>query len=112
MIIASVVLGLGACGKKGGADDALAKMEDFKKQVCACADMACAEKVSKEMDKYMEEFEKNNKDVKPTKEQDEKADKIGDEMSACMKKLSEKAGGAAPTGDKPDEPAPTPTETK
>lgn len=98
MIIASVVLGLGACGSKSPVDDALNKMEDYKKQVCACKDMACAEKVSKEMETYMDEMQKKHKDVKPSKEQDERADKIGDEMEACMNKLT---GTAEPAKEEP-----------
>lgn len=86
LLIASVVLGLGACGKSGG-DEVLSKMEDFKGQACACKDKACGEKVMKDMSEYMEKWMESNKDFKPSKEQDEKADKIGDEMRDCIEKL-------------------------
>jgi hypothetical protein len=85
LLAAVVVLGLGACGGKG--DEALDKMESFKNQVCACSDVGCAEKAMKEMEAYLDDWQKKNSDTKPTKEQDQRADKIGDEMQACMKKL-------------------------
>lgn len=88
LLAAILVLGLGACG--GKADDALNKMEGFKNQVCACADKACAEQVMRDMEKSMEEWAKNNASVKPTKEEDQKADKLGDEMQECMKKFDKK----------------------
>jgi hypothetical protein len=86
MLVASVVFGLGACGKSAG-DEALSKLEGFKNQICACKDKACAEKVSEEMTKWGEEFQKNNKDKEPSKEQMEKAAKITEELGECMTKL-------------------------
>ncbi len=99
MLAASLVLSLGAlsaCGKKSGIDGALDKMEDYKKQVCACTTVDCATKAMEDMGKYMEGQEKAMKDVKPSKDQDERADKLGDEMSACMTKLMEKSAPATP----------------
>ena len=97
MMLSALVLSLGslsACGKKG-IDGALDKMEDFKNKVCACKDMDCAKKTSADMDTYMKGLEKDMKDTKPSKAQDERADKIGDDMAACMKKLEPAAPPAA-----------------
>ncbi len=90
MMLSALVLSLGslsACGKKG-IDGALDKMEDFKVKVCACKDMDCAKKTSDDMDKYMQGLEKDMKDTKPTKAQDERADKVKEQMDECMKKLA------------------------
>jgi hypothetical protein len=85
-LTASVVFGLLGCGGSAG-DEALAKMEGFKNDICACKDKECAEKVMKDMMEWGEKFEKDNKDKKPSKEQEEKGDKIGKEMQECMTKL-------------------------
>jgi hypothetical protein len=86
MLVASVVFGLGACGKDAG-DKALAKMEDFKNQICACKDKECLEKVQKDMTEWMESMSKEMSDKKPTKAQEEKGEKIFKELEECTTKL-------------------------
>jgi len=87
MMAASLVLSLAACGSKGGIDGALDKMESFKNEACKCSDKACTDKVMENMMKYMGEAEKSMKDAKPSKAQDERADKIMDEMGKCTEKF-------------------------
>jgi hypothetical protein len=85
-LTASVVFGLVGCGG-GAGDQALAKMEGAKNDMCACKDKACGDKVMEDLMKWGEQFEKDNKDKKPTKEQEEKGEKIGKEMAECYAKL-------------------------
>lgn len=86
MMVASLVLSMAACGSKGGMDGALDKMEDFKTQMCKCADKACADKVSKDMETWSESQDKAMKDAKPTKAQEERAGKLMGEMMECAMK--------------------------
>ena len=49
-IATASLFAVGACKKKGGGDagEAVAKMTEFKDQMCACKDKACADKVKEE----------------------------------------------------------------
>lgn len=85
-LTASVVFGLVGCGGSAG-DQALAKMEGAKTEMCACKDKACGDKVMKDLMEWGEKFEKDNKDKKPSEEQEKKAEAIGKEMSECYMKL-------------------------
>ncbi|MDB4963861.1 MAG: hypothetical protein JWP01_3860 [Myxococcales bacterium] len=75
------------CGSKGGGDKIISDYTGLKDRMCKCADKACAEKVTADAVEWMGTMEKEMKNTKPTKEQDEKFDKIDDEMKACAKKL-------------------------
>ena len=85
-----------ACGG-GGVDGVIKEYEGFKDKMCACKDKACAEKVEADAMAYLMKAAEKFKDSKPSKEQDEKFDKIQDAMEECSKKLE---GG----GDKPATP--------
>ena len=102
-VVSMLGLAVGCGGNVG--DEAIAKMESAKKQICACKDKACAEKVGEDMRKWMDSKEKDNKDFKPSKAQMEKIMKVTSEIEACMDKLKEAdkpAGDApAPAGDAP-----------
>ncbi len=91
--VASMALVAGCGG--GGADEMLGKMRGFKDKVCACKDKACVENVEKEMMEWAMKNMDKMKDIKPTKAQDEQADKIQDEMEKCKEK-HEGGGEAAP----------------
>jgi hypothetical protein len=71
---------VGACKKKGGGDagEAVAKMTEFKDQMCACKDKACADKVQESMTKWSTDMAAKAGDKK-----DQKADE------ATMKKMTE-----------------------
>ena len=68
-------------------DAALAKLAEFKDQICACKDKACADAVMKGMMEWGEEFEKTHAGLKPTAEQEARADAISSEMTPCMQRL-------------------------
>lgn len=87
-IAALAVLSFAGCKKKGGVAEAMAKMEGFKKDMCACADKACAEKVSKAMDDYTKSMgDKGEKMMKEMSEDDKKKSMaIGEELGKCMMK--------------------------
>jgi hypothetical protein len=52
LLVAAVVVALGACKKEDGGEAVLAKLADFEKQMCACTDEACAKKVRADLDAY------------------------------------------------------------
>jgi hypothetical protein len=87
------LLAASGCGG-GGADEAIGKLRGFKDKVCACKDKACVDNVEKEMMEWAMKNMEKMKDVKPTKAQDEAADKIQDEMEKCKEKVA--GGGEAP----------------
>ena len=88
-------LSLFACKKKGGADEALAKLTDFKEQICKCGegDMECAKKVMEAQKAYGEEMKKSGDVDKNDPDLKAKAEPIMKEYMVCMKKaMSPKAG--------------------
>jgi hypothetical protein len=120
------LMSFAGCKKKGGASDAIAKMSDFKDQMCKCADKACADKVTEAMTKWGTEAAKEasaDKDAKISEEDTKKMASVTEEMTKCMTKAMmppAAAGGdkpadpaaaappAAPAGDKPADPAAAP----
>ena len=99
-VAALTLLSVG-CKKKGGAGEAMAKMSDFKDQMCKCKDAACAQKVNEDMTKWTNDTTKDNKDMKMTDEENNKAKAIGEEMGKCMQALNgagTMAGSAAMAG--------------
>ncbi|HEY5926329.1 MAG TPA: hypothetical protein VIV11_31805 [Kofleriaceae bacterium] len=75
------------CKKKGagGAGEAMAKMTEFKDEMCKCKDAKCAQDVSDKMTKWSQEQSKNQKEPPKMSEEDtKKAAAIGEEMGKCM----------------------------
>jgi hypothetical protein len=72
------------------AAEILAKMAEFKNKVCLCKDKACIEKVQSEMMEWAMQHMESMKTMKPTKAEDEQADKIEGEMDACITKVTGK----------------------
>jgi hypothetical protein len=74
------------CKKKGGGDTAaaMAKMTEFKDEMCKCKDAKCAQDVSDKMTKWSQEQSKNAKETKMSDEDTKKAAAIGEEMGKCM----------------------------
>ena len=98
------------CKKKGagGAGEAMAKMSEFKDEMCKCKDAKCAQDVSDKMTKWGQEQSKNAKEPPKMNEADTaEAQKIGKEMGECMTKAMG-AGGAMGGGTM--EGSATPTE--
>jgi hypothetical protein len=86
------------CKKKGGGDAAaaMAKMTEFKDEMCKCKDAKCAQDVSDKMTKWSQEQSKNQKEPPKMSEEDtKKAAAIGEEMGKCMQ-AAMGAGAAAP----------------
>jgi hypothetical protein len=91
------------CKKKGGGDAAaaMAKMTEFKDEMCKCKDAKCAQDVSDKMTKWSQEQSKNQKEPPKMSEEDtKKAAAIGEEMGKCMQAAmgAGMAGSAAPEG--------------
>lgn len=106
-LAAMAVLSFAGCKKKGGVAEAMAKMEGFKNDMCACkdGDKACAEKVANAMKAYGESMKGKEPDEKSVSDADKKKmmDMMG-EMGKCQTKAmgmggdmaAPPAGGAAP----------------
>ena len=98
---AVAVLSFSACKKKGGDDSgaAMAKMSEFKDEMCKCKDAKCAQDVSDKMTKWSQEQAKNQKEPPKMSEADtKKAAEIGEQMGKCMQDAMG-AGGEVPAGD-------------
>jgi hypothetical protein len=70
-----------------GADPILTKMRAFKDKVCSCRDKSCVVRVETEMVEWAMKNMDQMKNMKPTKAQDEAADRIEDEMEKCKEAL-------------------------
>jgi outer membrane biosynthesis protein TonB len=107
--VAAVSLFTIGCKKgKGGAGEAVAKMEEFQKKMCDCKDKACADKVNEEMTKWGTEMAKNagKGDAKPDPEIAKKSADIMTKYTECMTKLmmAGAGGGGSAEPVKKDEP--------
>lgn len=92
----------------GGALDAdrvLAVMREFKDAVCACTVPSCLTATEKKMMEWAMENMEAFKDIKPTRAQDETADRIQDEMDACRERV---AGEPDPSPGAPIDLVPAP----
>jgi hypothetical protein len=111
-IAAMAVLSFTGCKKKSGAGEAIAKMEGFKNEMCACKDKACADGVDKKMmDWGAANKPKDGKPMEMSKEEKDKSEAISKAMSDCRTKASPPAADPAmapPAGDKPADPAMAP----
>ena len=101
----SLVSFAGCKGKKG---DMMAKMTEYKEQMCKCTDKACADKVVAEMAKGMEAEGKEGKTPDP--EEQKKYEPIMKQYAECMAKANGMGamGGAPAGGEKPADPAAPP----
>jgi hypothetical protein len=78
-----------AVEKTAGAADAailLKKMTDFKVQMCACKDSACATKVTDDMTKWSQEQAKASSGNTPDEDTMKKSSEIATKMGECMQK--------------------------
>jgi len=78
-----------------GADEILQKMTAFKDQMCKCRDKTCVEQTEKDMMEWAMKNMEKMKDMKPTKAQEEIADKLDDEMDRCKERVE--GAGLVPT---------------
>lgn len=68
-------------------DGVVRTMSKFKDQICACADRDCVENVEKEMMKWALAHMDQLKSMKPTRAQDEAADRIEEAMDVCKERI-------------------------
>ena len=112
ILAALSLLSFAGCKKKGGAD-MIAKMTEFKDQMCKCTDKACADKVMADMTKWTQDLAKEGGDkeaAKPNEEDMKKSQAVSEEYAKCMQKvmtasMTPPPAAAPPAGDKPAEPA-------
>ena len=88
------------CRKKAetatpGAPDGISKvdaflttMQSYRDKMCACTTKDCATKMQKETDSWAATAAKDIADAKPTKDQDDKADRLAREMKDCYTKAN------------------------
>ncbi|HSJ99587.1 MAG TPA: hypothetical protein VK932_00045, partial [Kofleriaceae bacterium] len=98
-LAALAVMSFAGCKKKGGTAEIMAKMEGFKNDMCKCAagDKACAEKVGKDMQAYMESMKGKIPDEKSVSEADKKkSEALGMEMMKCQQTAMGMGGDMAP----------------
>ncbi len=108
-IATASLFAVGACKKKGGGDagEAVAKMTEFKDQMCACKDKACADKVQEGMTKWSQEMATKAGDKKDQKADEatmKKMTEVGQAYGECMTKAmsateTPPAGGAGSGSD-------------
>jgi hypothetical protein len=104
-IVAVSFLSVAGCKKKGGGDY-MAKMTEFKDAMCKCADKACADKVTADMQKWTTDMAKEGGDkaAAVSEEDAKKMAPINEEFAKCAGKAM-MAGMTPPAGDKPMAPA-------
>jgi hypothetical protein len=99
--LAAVSIASFGCKKKGGAGEAMAKMGEFKDQMCACKDKKCADGVQDAMNKWSAESAKNagDKPEKPDEKTMKEMQEVGTKYGECMAKAM--GGGETPPATPP-----------
>ena len=103
-LVATLSLAAPGCKKKSGdgGGDMVAKMTEYKNQMCACkaGDKGCADKVNADMQKWREQHAKGG-EHKADPEMAKKMEPITKEFADCMAKATTPAAGegAAPPSD-------------
>jgi hypothetical protein len=77
----------GAAGGTSKVDNFLTQMQGYRDKICACTAKDCAAKLQKELETWLTTAAKDIADAKPTKDQDDKADRLEAEMKSCVTKL-------------------------
>ena len=104
--LAAVSLASFGCKKKGGAGEAMAKMGEFKDQMCKCTDKKCADGVQESMNKWSADNAKSagDKPEKPSDEDMKKMQEVGTKYGECMAKAM--GGGGDMATPPPADPTP------
>jgi hypothetical protein len=86
LFVAAMAFGTVGCKKKGGAGEAIAKMDEFATKMCGCKDAKCAQGVTDEMTKWgAEEAKKGSKeDMKMSEDDQKKMSAATEKMTKCM----------------------------
>jgi len=98
--LAAMSLAGSGCHKDKAKDkdgEAIAKLTEIQKRMCACKDKACSEKISEELATWDQEQQKaaGDKPVSPTGEDAEKIEAAKDKITECLLKLELPGSGAA-----------------
>ncbi len=98
--LAAVSLASFGCKKKGGAGEAMAKMGEFKDEMCKCTDKKCADGVQEKMNKWSADNAKSagDKPEKPSDEDMKKMQDVGTKYGECMAKAMGGGDVAPPAG--------------
>jgi hypothetical protein len=67
-----------------GSDAALAKLDEFADDMCACVDRTCVDGVTQEITRWSQEMKDEYKDLKPTDEETAQATRSMERLSKCM----------------------------
>ncbi len=78
----------GAPGGTSKIDAFLTTMQTYRDKLCACTTKDCATAMQKETDGWAVTAAKDIADAKPTKDQDDKADRLAREMKECYGKAT------------------------
>lgn len=78
----------GAPGGTSKVDAFLTTMQSYRDKICACTTKDCVQTLQKETDAWAGTAAKTIADAKPTKDQDDKADRLAKEMKDCYQKLA------------------------
>ena len=95
MLMGGFVLALGAC--KNDFDKAMDKASAITDKMCACKDVACADKVREERSALKKEFKASLGDKKPSDDQMKKMEKLDERWRTCADKLEAPPAPPAPT---------------
>ena len=93
------------------AEEGLKQLEKFADDICACKDMACAQKVQTAMGEWAQKFGDEYKGGANDKEMAERAKPVTKKLTDCTAKLaaaSAPAAAAEPAKDGPEGPEPDP----
>jgi hypothetical protein len=93
---------LRAADKDAVVKEAVAKLEELKTKMCACAEPACVDGVQQELTGWAKQLSERSGDAKPSAADDAKADELMKAMKECTAKAM--AGSTAPKP--PDDPLP------
>ena len=96
--VAMALMSFGCKKKGGGQGEAMAKMTEFKDEMCKCKDAKCAQDVSDKMMKWSESQPKGKEPPKMNEADTKKFAEVGEALGKCMQ-TAMGAGGAAPAAD-------------
>jgi hypothetical protein len=79
--------------------EALAKLEVFADEMCACTDRTCADGVSQEMAKWASEMKDEGQNIEPTEDEMKEVTRISEKLTSCTMQAMGSSGspGAPPT---------------
>ncbi len=83
---------------------AIARLDEFTDEMCACADRTCADAVSQAMTRWSNELSRDHVDLRPTDEELEEVKLVSERLSKCM--MTAMGYGNPPPPPSPPPPSP------